>query len=114
MEWPEESPELFQVTATTDGDATCFVSAMRSLLDEGDSSKISTLAQRLSPFRIELQHKNIPDNITVAPILVFEENQASAWYVHSDFPLDGQKPRFGRLTRLGAKATGRIGRRIQC
>lgn len=80
MVWPDQSRQSFHVT-TSEGYAARFVKAMQSLLDERDASKIDTLAQRLSPFRIDLQHKHVLDTLTVEPTLVFEESQYPAQYV---------------------------------
>ncbi len=80
MVWPDQSRQSFH-GMTTEGYAARFIKAMQSLLDERDASKIDTLAQRLSPFRIDLQHKHVLDTLTIEPTLVFEENQQPAQYV---------------------------------
>ncbi len=56
-------------------DVTRFMKAIQSLLDEKDASKIKALAQRLSPFRIDLQQKDVFGTVTVEPTLIFEDNQ---------------------------------------
>lgn len=80
MVWPDQSRQSFHIT-TTEGYDARFVKAMQSLLDERDASKIDTLVQRLSPFRIDLLHKHVLNTLTIEPTLVFEEHQHPAQYV---------------------------------
>ncbi|KHN97502.1 uncharacterized protein MAM_04517 [Metarhizium album ARSEF 1941] len=62
-------------TPKTD-DLCLFVDAVKSLLDESDIGVISTLADRLRPFRIDLRGDVVEDTCSVKPILVLDYEQS--------------------------------------
>lgn len=65
------------LTPTADG-VGLFIIAAKSLLDECDMTVMTTLASRLSPFRIDLRGEVSADVPPVRPILVLEHEQ-SLW-----------------------------------